>query len=173
MHRIVSLPIFYPVSRTGFKKRFTCSESIRARRDTRASTVHAFPRFFRHEILLKMLHRDAAPRPKRFLSRAIRHCKFLRKWMNNGPKQRDKSFLPSSEDPMKRIATELKNKFFVSNTLREGEEEGKDRSDTKERGSGKGRTEQSELSPSKKFKRVLFFLRSLAKFISGKNEIYR
>ena len=55
----------------------------------------------------------------------------------------------------------------------EGEEEGKDRSDTKERGSGKGRTEQSELSPSKKFKRVLFFLRSLAKFISGKNEIYR
>lgn len=93
--------------------------------------------------------------------------------MNNGPKQRDKSFLPSSEDPMKRIATELKNKFFVSNTLREGEEEGKDRSDTKERGSGKERTEQSELSPSKKFKRVLFFLRSLAKFISGKNEIYR
>lgn len=79
MHRIVSLPIFYPVSRTGFKKRFTCSESIRARRDTRASTVHAFPRFFRDEILLKMLHRDAAPRPKRFLSRAIRHCKFLRK----------------------------------------------------------------------------------------------
>lgn len=66
--------------------------------------------------------------------------------MNNGPKQRDKSFLPSSEDPMKRIATELKNKFFVSNTLREGEEEGKDRSDTKERGVGKeGRNKANSL----------------------------